>query len=82
MTLSTITFVPPRSPQWRFWRGVVVGFLSGCVLSYALLSNPRYERVHHIEQAPEYVVAAAQRATDHHEDYGDVWLSGIGIETA
>jgi hypothetical protein len=83
MTLRTITFLPQRSPQWRFWRGAVVGFLSGCVLSYALLSNPRHERVHHIEQAPESViVAAAQRVADDAEVYLDVWLSWIRIETA
>jgi hypothetical protein len=60
MSLSGFASTPPWSPQWRFWRGAVVGFLSGCVLSYALLSNPRHERVHHIDPAPEYVVALAQ----------------------
>jgi hypothetical protein len=39
--------------------------------------------VHHIEQAPESViVAAAQRVADDAEDYLDVWLSWIRIETA
>jgi hypothetical protein len=57
MTLGSFTLVPPQPPPWRFWRGVVIGFLSGCVLSYALLSNPQEMRVHQIEEAPEYVVA-------------------------
>lgn len=54
-----LTFVPPCAQPWRFWRGVVIGFLSGCVLSYALLGNSRQARVHQIDMLPEYVVASA-----------------------
>jgi hypothetical protein len=39
---------------------VVIGFLSGCVVSYALLAHTRQERVHVIREAPEHVVAWAQ----------------------
>jgi hypothetical protein len=50
---------PPRRPQWRFWRGVVLGFLSGCVVSYAVFRDTPQARVHQIDAAPEYVVASS-----------------------
>jgi hypothetical protein len=58
--LNSLSLIPPQGGGWRFWRGLVVGFLSGCVVSYALLARARQERVHVIKEMPEYVVAAAQ----------------------
>lgn len=58
--LPSLSLVPPQGGRWRFWRGLVVGFLSGCVVSYALLVKARQERVHLIKEVPEYVVASAQ----------------------
>ena len=60
--LIGLSFVPPTRVPWRFWRGVVIGFLSGCVVSYALLGTTRQERVHLINDAPEYVVVWAQES--------------------
>ena len=54
-----VAFKPPRRPQWRFWRGVVLGFLSGCVVSYALCRDTPQTRVHQIDGAPAYVVASS-----------------------
>jgi hypothetical protein len=59
MTPDSLTFVPRRPPRWRFWRGVVLGFLSGCVVSYAVVRDTPQTRVHQIDAAPEYVVASA-----------------------
>lgn len=58
--LTSLSLVPPQAGGWRFWRGLVIGFLSGCVVSYALLAKARQERVHLIKELPEYVVASAQ----------------------
>jgi hypothetical protein len=59
MTPDSLTFVPRRPPRWRFWRGVVLGFLSGCVVSYAVVHDTSPRRVHQIDAAPEYVVASS-----------------------
>jgi hypothetical protein len=59
MMHDSLTFVPRPPPRWRFWRGVVLGFLSGCVVSYALFRDTPQTRVHQIDAAPEYVVASA-----------------------
>jgi hypothetical protein len=59
MMPDSFAFRPPPRPQWRFWRGVVLGFLSGCVVSYALVRDASQARVHQINAAPEYVVASS-----------------------
>jgi hypothetical protein len=59
MAPDSLTFMPRRPRPWRFWRGVVLGFVSGCVVSYALVRDTSQARVHQIDAAPEYVVASS-----------------------
>jgi hypothetical protein len=37
----------------------VLGFLSGCFVSYAVFRDTPQARVHQIDTAPEYVVASS-----------------------
>lgn len=50
---------PQKQPgyTWRFLRGALLGFLSGCALGYALIGQRPSPRVHLIIEPGPYVVA-------------------------